>query len=152
MLLVPLFLLGTFSMLRFFFSARSKRYAFAGVDAPSSSAPRARPADDERLQNAGDPDEGDSGSAEAAPESGDAPAEEAPVEPPPTPGAPEAPAGPDAPATGDGPPDVTSDATKTPVSSPAIKLDFGGPPDEDASPDADAKPDDDDGPASSPFD
>jgi len=132
MLLVPLFLLGTFSMLRFFFSARSKRYAFAGIDAPSSPGPRARPADDERLQKSGDPGEGDSSGAPAAPESGDAAAG----------GLADGGDGTEgetaAPHTGDGPPDVTVDATKTPVSSPAIKLDFDGPPDEDA-PDADAK-------------
>ena len=54
--------------------------------------------------------------------------------------------------TGPGALDVTSEARKTPVSSPAIKLDLSGPPDEDegAGPEADA--DADEGPISSPFD
>jgi len=158
MLLVPLFLLGTFSMLRFFFSARAKRYTFAGIEPPSSPKPPAdkdRGGDEGKVEDqAKDEAEGEKDAAEvgAAESSPGAPADEAAEKP----DAPEAPAGSTGPDAGGGPLDVTSDAMKTPVSSAAIKLDFDGPPDEETSPDADAKPDakadDDDGPATSPFD
>jgi len=173
MLLVPLFLLGTFSMLRFFFSARAKRYSFAGIEPPSASKAPTPPdmdkdqGEDERTdqgKDEGGEDAAVEGAAESPPSG---PADEAPVEAPVeglveglveapgVPDVPEVPAGPDAPATGDGLPDVTSDVSKTPVSSPAIKLNFDGPPDEDAA-DPDAKPDanadDDEGPPASPFD
>ncbi len=60
MLLVPLFLLGAFSMLRFFFSARRKRYAYAGLDAPSAPRPPEPPEDEEpgAVEVSAEPDAG----------------------------------------------------------------------------------------------
>ncbi|MHC4248009.1 MAG: hypothetical protein ACYS9X_02665 [Planctomycetota bacterium] len=149
LLLIPLFLLGTFSLLRIFFSARRKRYAFAGLEPPSSSAPP-KPA----------PAEGEAkGEAESAVESGDGAHEKADSRPESDADTvddnpysyPDRPAGPDA---ADAPPDADAgaDVTKTPVSSPAIKLDLSGAAgqDADAAPGLDAEADE--GPATSPFD
>ncbi|MHC5053314.1 MAG: hypothetical protein ACYTKD_01205 [Planctomycetota bacterium] len=145
MLLIPLFLLGTFSMLRIFFSARRKRYAFAGLEPPSGAQPpETAPGSDESKAEA----ESAAGSGGEADEKADDKPEgdaDAPDDNPYR--YPDKPAGPDA---ENAPLDADADVTKTPVSSPAIKLDLSGPPEDDggAGPDAGA----DEGPAKSPFD
>ncbi len=144
MLLIPLFLLGTFSMLRFLFSARRKRYSFAGKEPPSVPEPPKPPAGKDEAESE---DESEEETEDESGDKADSPADAPADGPADLPGGPAAPdAGPDA-------LDVTSEARKTPVSSPAIKLDLtggGDDADDDAGPDADA--DADEGPVSSPFD
>jgi len=152
MLLIPLFLLGTFSMLRFLFSARRKRYAFAGKEPPAAPEPT-KPAagKDEAGSEDGSEEETEDASGDKtddkADDKADGPAD-APAD-----GPADMPVGPAAPGARPDALDVTSEARKTPVSSPAIKLNLTGPPDEDDA-DADAGPaaEADEGPAASPFD
>lgn len=103
MLLIPLFLLGAFSALRILFSARRKRYAFAGLEPPAKAAPA------EAGESLPDAAEGDAEDGASLAEAGD-----------------------DEPGTGAGgepdlphaPPEARADddLRATPVSSPAISL------------------------------